>query len=52
MLIAKMVEKLDTLGTQMASINTAVNNLTQQLNNPSGTRSNNNNRPNNLHVAP
>lgn len=47
--IAKMAVQLDTLSSQMASLNTAINLLTQGLNNPTGARAsnNNNNRRNN-----
>ena len=41
-LLAKISEKLDSLGTQMMSIHSAVNNLSQQVNN----RANNNNSRN------
>ena len=46
-LLGKMMEKLDTLCNQVASLNTAVNNLKQQLNNPAGNQAHNNNNNNN-----
>ena len=50
-IIARLSERLDSLATQMASINTAINNLTQTNNNSNAnrlnySRNNNNNRTN------